>query len=122
MRIIFLTIYPNTLRTRCYNFEKKKNVSIIYFCFYVLFAVIVYTVNLVRKQVTLRDEYHNPREIMSAMWSPTDSSLAIIAADYNIYYIPTVVQPNNVIKMTFNGSKDVYNGIPDRMYAGKYIL
>jgi len=55
---------------------------------------------------------------MFAKWSPTSSSLAIVA-DYNIYYIPTVTKPNKVIQMTFNGSKDFYNGIPDWIYAGK---
>lgn len=75
-------------------------------------------VKLIRKQVTLRDKNHRPREIMSAKWSPTTSSLAIVD-EYNIYYIPTVTKPNKVIQMTFNGSKDFYNGIPDWIYAGK---
>lgn len=68
----------------------------------------------------LRDSKHNPREIMMAKWSPTDSSLAIVDK-YNIYFIPTVTKPNYVKQITFHGSKDLYNGIPDWVYTGKYI-
>lgn len=57
---------------------------------------------------------------MIAKWSPTDSSLVIVD-NYNIYYIPTVAKPNNVKQITFNGSEDFYNGIPDWVYTGKYI-
>ncbi|XP_016661848.1 venom dipeptidyl peptidase 4 isoform X1 [Acyrthosiphon pisum] len=68
------------------------------------------------KQVTLRDTKHNPREIMIAKWSPTDSSLAIVD-NYNIYFIPTVAKPNHVKQITFHGSEDLYNGIPDWVYT-----
>lgn len=68
------------------------------------------------KQVTLRDTKHNPREIMIAKWSPTDSSLVIVD-NYNIYYVPTVAKPNHVKQITFHGSQDLYNGIPDWVYT-----
>jgi len=74
----------------------------------------------VRKQVTLRDTKHNPREIMIAKWSPNDSSLAIVD-NYNIYYIPTAAKPNHAKQLTFHGSEKLYNGIPDWVYTGKYI-
>lgn len=55
---------------------------------------------------------------MKAIWSPTNSSLAIVD-DYNIFYIPSAVQPNLAKQITFNGSKDLYYGIPDWVYEGK---
>ncbi|VVC36524.1 Dipeptidylpeptidase IV, N-terminal domain,Peptidase S9, prolyl oligopeptidase, catalytic [Cinara cedri] len=67
------------------------------------------------KQVTLRDTLHKPRDVMHAEWSPTDSSLAIVDG-YNIFYIPTVAKPNHAKQLTFHGSKDFYNGIPDWVY------
>ncbi|XP_060847595.1 venom dipeptidyl peptidase 4-like [Rhopalosiphum padi] len=68
------------------------------------------------KQVTLRDTKHDPREIMVAKWSPNDSSLAIVD-NYNIYYIPTAAKPNHVKQITFHGSENLYNGIPDWVYT-----
>lgn len=55
---------------------------------------------------------------MAALWSPIDSSLVIVD-NYNIYYIPTVTQPNHVKQITFHGSKDLYYGYPDWVYRGK---
>lgn len=79
-----------------------------------------YVLFCLRKQVTLRDTNHKPREIMYAKWSPTDSSLAIVDR-YNIYYIPTVAKPNHVKQITFDGSKDFFNGIPDWVYKGNCL-
>lgn len=55
---------------------------------------------------------------MKAIWSPTDASLAIVDG-YNIFYIPSAVQPNLVKQITFNGSNNLYYGIPDWVYKGK---
>lgn len=55
-----------------------------------------------------------------AKWSPVGSSLVIVD-NYNIYYIATVAKPNHVKQITFNGSKDLYVGIPDWMYSGKCL-
>lgn len=55
---------------------------------------------------------------MMAKWSPKNSSLVIVD-NYNLYYIPTVAKPNHVKQLTFHGSKDFFNGIPDWVYQGK---
>lgn len=81
------------------------------------FIIVLY---FIRKQVTLRDTHHNVREIMATQWSPIDSSLVIVD-NYNIYYIPTVAKPNHAKQITFHGSKDLYYGITDWIYEGKYI-
>lgn len=58
---------------------------------------------------------------MFAKWSPTNSSLVIVD-HYNMYYIPTVAKPNHVKQITFHGSENFFNGIPDWLYEGKYNL
>ncbi|XP_050530532.1 venom dipeptidyl peptidase 4-like isoform X2 [Daktulosphaira vitifoliae] len=72
------------------------------------------------KQVTLRNSYNQPRQLRLAKWTANNSSL-IIVDDYNIFYIPTAVQPNTVHQLTFDGSKDFYNGIPDWAYEEEIL-
>lgn len=76
-------------------------------------------VGLFRKQVKLLDNNREPREITIARWSPVDSSLAFVGSDYDVYYVPTMTKPNAAKRLTFDGSKDLYNGVADWTYSSE---
>lgn len=74
-----------------------------------------------RDQFTLRDDNGLSRELQLAKWSPTGHALAIVD-HYNIFYIKNITEPKNIIQLTFTGEFDFYNGIPDWVYEGLYVL
>lgn len=81
--------------------------------------VIIY---LSREQFTLQNQDSaNPWDLQLVKWSPVGHSLAIVNHN-NVYYIPDITNLTSTIQLSFTGGSELYNGIPDWVYEGKYIV
>jgi len=75
-----------------------------------------------REQFTLQNQNSvKPWDLQLAKWSPVGHSLAIVD-HYNIYYIQDINNLTSIVQLTFTGSSELYNGIPDWVYEGKYVV
>lgn len=62
-----------------------------------------------------------PWELQLTKWSPTGHQLAVV--DHNdIHYIPDIANLSSTTRITSTGAFEFYNGIPDWVYEGQYIL
>jgi len=86
---------------------------------YLFIAVIIY---LRREQFTLQNrDSVSPWDLQLVKWSPVGHSLAIVDHN-NIYYIQDVNNLTSTVQLTFTGGSELYNGIPDWVYEGKYVF
>lgn len=77
---------------------------------------------LFREQFTLEDQDSiSPWDLQLAKWSPDGHNLAIVVRN-NIYYIQDINNLTRTVQLTYTGGSELYNGIPDWVYEGKYIF